>query len=56
MSEKVYRVFFIIQEYDSEGFWNVFEKSEMGKGKNQIIESFENIKNDCIDYIMRRLD
>jgi len=55
MQEKLYRVNIIIQEYHEEGFWNVIDKSEMAQGKKELIESFDNISQNCKSYIEKRL-
>ena len=55
MSEKPYRITIIIGEYDSDGFWNVFDKTEVAKTKEEIIESFNTIKKDCKNFIEKRI-
>ena len=55
MTEKLFRVTIIVQEYYDEGFWNVFDKTEMLKGKDELLESFIVLSNDCKKYIESRL-
>lgn len=55
MAEKLYRVSIVVQEYHDEGFWNVIDKAEMAQGKEELIESFNDISQNCKSYIERRL-
>ncbi|UPO70976.1 hypothetical protein QKV40_gp22 [Varidnaviria sp.] len=55
MSEKPYRITLILGEYDSDGFWNVFDKTEVSRDKEVLIEILDNIVKDCRNYIKKRI-
>ena len=54
-NEKIYRFSIFVEEYDTDGFWTVYDKLEICKGKKQLIKSHQNILNDSLDYIIERL-
>ena len=56
MKTEIYRTYITVQEYDTDGFWNIFEKSEASKGKKQTIESIDKLYLDCLDYINKRVE
>ena len=55
MREKPFRVTIILGEYDTDGFWNVFEEHEISRNKDELISSFTRISNDCKNYIDKRI-
>lgn len=55
MRDKIYRVNILVQEYDGEGFWDVFNSIEMADSKNKLIESFDKIAILGRKYIEERL-
>jgi len=52
---KIYRVSIIVQEYDGDGFWDVFDSKEMADNKERLIESFDKIASNGKKYIEDRL-
>lgn len=55
MREKIYRINIIVQEYDGDGFWDVFNSIEMADTKEKLIESLEKITLNGKKYIDERL-
>jgi len=55
MREKIYRINILVQEYDGEGFWDVFNSIEMADNKVKLIESFDKIAFNGKEYIEKRL-
>lgn len=55
MKEKIYKINIIIQEYDIDGFWDVFNCAEMSSGKIQLKESLDTIISNCKKYIQNRV-
>ena len=56
MKKKVYNITITLQEYDEDGFWKIFNNSETIDGKKQLIESLEEIVNNCKKYILNRIE
>jgi len=55
MKDKIYRTRIVIQEYDGDGFWDVFDSIEMADSKEKLIKSFEKITSNGRKYIEERL-
>jgi hypothetical protein len=56
MGEKeTFRVNITLQEYDSDGFWDVFHYTEISYGKKELEESLENIIINCKKYIKNKV-
>jgi len=55
MKEKVYNVKITIQEYDNDGFWDIFNYTEMSSGKTELKESLETIISNCKKFIEKRV-
>lgn len=51
---KTYRVNLTLQEFDSEGFWDVFHYTEIVFGDNKIGESLGNIVINLKKYMKKR--
>ena len=55
MREQIYRINILVQEYDGEGFWDVFNSIEMADSKEKLIESFDKLASNGKKYIEERL-
>jgi len=55
VEKKTYRINITLQEYDSEGFWDVFHYTEISCGKKELEESLENIITNCKKYMKNRV-
>lgn len=55
MREKIYRISIIVQEYDGDGFWDVFSTIQMADTKERLIESFDTLVVLGKKYIEERL-
>ena len=53
--DKIYRVSITVQEFDTDGFWDVKTTLEIAQNKEQLEESLENIYNKTKEYIEKRL-
>ena len=55
MKEKIYNLNIIIQEYDDDGFWDIFTYTETSSSKIELKESLESIISNCKKYIQNRI-
>lgn len=53
--DKIYRVSITVQEFDTDGFWDVKTTLEIAQSKEQLEESLENIYSKTKEYIEKRL-
>ena len=56
MREHIYRVQIVVQELDTDGFWDVFDSIEMSDSKERLKESLERIYVNSKKYIEERLE
>lgn len=52
--QKIYRINLTLQEFDSEGFWDVFHYTEIVDGNDKIGEYLENIISNLRKYMKKR--
>lgn len=55
MKEKIYNINITIQEYDEDGFWDVFGYKETSSGKKELKESLDIIVSNCKKFIEKRV-
>ena len=55
VEEKICRVNVTLQEYDGDGFWDVFHYTEISYSKKELEESLENIIINCKKYMKNRV-
>ncbi len=56
MREHIYRVQIVLQELDTDGFWDIFNSIEMSNDKEKLNESLERIYANSKKYIDERLE
>ena len=55
MVDEIYRINISVQQFETDGFWDLSNSIEMGKTKNQLIESLDKCYKNAKDYIEKRL-
>lgn len=55
MEEHIYRIQIVVQELDTDGFWDVHNTLEMADTKEKLIESFNILMIRAKEYIENRL-
>ena len=53
--DKIYRVSITVQEFETDGFWDIKTTLEICQSKEQLKESLENIYSKTKEYIEKRL-
>ena len=55
MKGKIYNLKIVVQEYDDDGFWDVFSYKETSSGKTELKESLDIIVSNCKKFIQKRV-
>ena len=55
MTTQIYRININIQEFETDGFWDVCNSVEMAKSKKQLIETLDKLYKNSKDFIEKRL-